>query len=157
MKRSIRSLFSAVVLMSLAGLASRAAAEAPPPPKGPLTGYVRCLGVLNLTDDQKTQVRGVLDAAKPNLVALGQKLKTDGAALKALTDAATPDACAVGNALLLVKADGKAIADTLKVVHQNVEAVLTAEQKLRFEGCLAAHHPRGAAAVAAIEEEGSEE
>jgi len=117
------------------------AAGAPAVPQGPLAGYLRCLGIVGLTDIQKADVKALLVAAKPELDALHATLKTDREALRAAVTAPTPDPCAVGTALLKVEADVKAIGEALKELRTAIEALLTPEQKAKLEGCLKAPKP----------------
>lgn len=107
-------------------------------PRGPLAGYLRCLGIVGLTDDQKADVKGILEAARPALEALHATRKADREALEAAVAAPTPDPCAVGAAFLKVAADRKAIGEELAKVRGAIEALLTPEQKAKLEGCLKA-------------------
>ena len=122
------------------------AAEAPPAaPKGPLAGYLRCLGIVGLTDVQKADVKELLEAAKPEMETLLATLRTDRAALRTAVAAATPDPCAVGTALLKVEADLKAIREATAELRAAIEALLTPEQKAKLEGCLRAPKRNGPA------------
>lgn len=118
----------------------------PPPgaaqgPHGPLAGYLRCLGIVGLTDVQKADVRALLEASKPEMQALHEALKADREALRAAMTAATPDPCAVGAAFLKVEADLKAIGEAARELRTAIEALLTPEQKAKLEGCLRAPRP----------------
>ncbi len=113
-------------------------------PHGPLAGYLRCLRIVDLTDVQKADVKGLLEAARPKLEALHVTLKADREALRAAVSATTPDPCAIGTALLKVEADVKAIGEELKAVRTAIEALLTPEQKAKLEGCLKAPKPNAA-------------
>ncbi|MFN7989258.1 MAG: periplasmic heavy metal sensor [Thermoanaerobaculia bacterium] len=147
MKHSLRTslvpLAAALVLALVA--APLLAADAPAAaPQGPVAGYLRCLGVVGLTDVQKADVKALLEAAKPKLDALHATRKADREALHAAIAAATPDPCAIGAALLKVEADTKAIGAELKTLFTAVEALLTPEQKAKLEGCLKAPKPNAA-------------
>ena len=80
----------ALALVAAPLLAAERPAGPPPGPKGPLAGYLRCLGVVGLTDVQKADVRALLEAAKPGLEALRATLKTDREALRAAVDRRDP-------------------------------------------------------------------
>ena len=114
----------------------------PPPQGGPQAGppnpLLRCLQIVNLSEDQKTQVKGILDAAAPTLKALHETLATDRQALKTAIDAVPQDACAIGNAFIKVQGDEKAIRTELDKVKAAIEAILTPEQKSKLAGCLEA-------------------
>ncbi len=146
MKQVLRtSLVPVAAALALALAAAPLLAAAPAPgPKGPLAGYLHCLGVAGLTDVQKADVKALLEAARPGTEALLATLKSDREALRAAVTAATPDACAVGAALLKVEADLKAIGEDGKALRTAIEALLTPEQKLKLEGCLKAPRPHGA-------------
>lgn len=131
----------ALALVAAPLLALDAPAGPPAHPKGPLAGYLRCLGVVGLTDTQKADVRALLEAAKPGLDALRATLKADREALRAAVVATPPDPCAVGTAFLKVDADVKAIGDARKDLRTAIEALLTPEQKAKLEGCLRAPRP----------------
>ena len=110
-------------------------------PQGPIAGYLRCLGIVGLTDVQKADVRALLEASKPEMEALHEALKADREALRAAVTAATPDPCVVGAAFLKVEADLKAIGEAAKELRTAIEALLTPEQKAKLEGCLRAPRP----------------
>lgn len=135
---------AAALVLALAAAPLLAAGAPPPGPRGPLAGYLHCLGVAGLTDVQKADVKALLEAAKPDMEALLATLKTDREALRATATAATPDACSVGSAFLKVEADLKAIGEEGKALRTAIEALLTPEQKLKLEGCLKAPRPHGA-------------
>ena len=119
-------------------------------PHGPLAGYLRCLHIVDLTDVQKADVKALLEAARPKLEALHVTLRADREALRAAVTATPPDPCLVGAAFLKVEADVKAIGEELKTLRTAIEALLTAEQKAKLEGCLRAPRPDAA------EDEGEE-
>ncbi|HMM34364.1 MAG TPA: Spy/CpxP family protein refolding chaperone, partial [Thermoanaerobaculia bacterium] len=114
-------------------------------PQGPLAGYLRCLGIVGLTDAQKADVKSLLEAAKPEMEALREALKADRATLRTALAATPPDPCAVGTALLEVEADVKAIRESTKELRTAIEALLTPVQKAKLEGCLKAPRPNGPA------------
>ncbi|MBI2213784.1 MAG: periplasmic heavy metal sensor [Acidobacteria bacterium] len=136
----------ALVLLFTAGLAL--AQPQPPangpgngqgnPPAGPGHPILRCLQIVNLTEDQQSQIKGILEAAAPTLKALHETLATDRQALREAIDATPQDGCAIGSALIQVQADEKAIRAELDKTKASIEALLTTEQKLKLAGCLEA-------------------
>jgi Spy/CpxP family protein refolding chaperone len=138
----------ALVLLFTAGLAlaqpqppANGNGQAPPqggPQAGPGNPMLRCLSIVNLTEDQKAQIKTIIEAAAPSIKALHETLATDRQALKTAIEATTQDACAIGNALIKVQADEKAIRAELEKTKASIEALLTTEQKLKLEGCLEA-------------------
>jgi protein CpxP len=140
----------ALALVAVPLLAVDVPAGAAAAPKGPLGGYLSCLRIVDLTEIQKADVKGLLEAARPKLEALHVTLKADREALRAAVTATTPDQCAIGKAFLVVEADAKAIGEALKSVRTAIEALLTPEQKAKLEGCLKAPRPNA-------EDEGEED
>lgn len=96
----------------------------------------RCLAVLDLTDVQKAEIRAAVSAVQPALGALHEQLRADREALERTIEVPSPQACTVGDAVLKVKAGEEAIESEMKSLQRKIEAALTAEQKLKFAGCL---------------------
>lgn len=110
----------------------------PPPQAGPGNPLLKCLQIVNLSEDQKTQIKGILEAAAPGIKVLHETLAADRQALKAAFEAVPQDACAIGNAMLKIQADEKALRAEHEKVKASIEAILTAEQKTKLAGCLEA-------------------
>lgn len=130
---------SIAVLALLFLLSSTVAfAQAPgKPEKGP-SRLQKCLSIVGLSDGQKTQIRSIFEAARPELEALHQTLAADRQALKSAIEAVPQDACAIGGALVKVQASKKAVRAELEETRAAVVAVLTPDQKAKLEGCLEA-------------------
>jgi Spy/CpxP family protein refolding chaperone len=111
------------------------------PDHGRKSNLQKCLTVVELTDAQKTQVKAVMEAARPELEVLHEKTVADRQALRAAIETTPQDSCAIGAAFAQVEADRKAIRSEREEVRDAVLALLTAEQKAKLEGCLEA--PRG--------------
>jgi Spy/CpxP family protein refolding chaperone len=146
-RTSLVSVAAALALALVAApLLAVDAPAGPPPgaqgPQGPIAGYLRCLHVVGLTDVQKADVKALLEASKPGMEALHATLKADREALRTAVTAAAPDPCAIGTAFLRVEADVEAIGEELKELRTAIEALLTAEQKAKLEGCLKAPRPK---------------
>jgi Spy/CpxP family protein refolding chaperone len=109
---------------------------------GPLGPLGQCFRALNLTDAQRADVKALVETEIPVLQALHETVKADEEALKALLEGTAPEPCGVGTAFLEVHADRGAIRAELQSFRTKIEALLTAEQKLRLAGCLDAHGPR---------------
>ena len=110
----------------------------PPPQAGPGHPILKCLQIVNLSEDQKTQIKGILEASAPAIKALHDTLVTNRQALRAAIEAVPQDACAIGNAMLKVQADEKAIRAEHEKVKLAIQAILTTEQKTKLAGCLEA-------------------
>lgn len=108
------------------------------PEQGRKSNLQKCLTIVQLTDEQKTQVKAVMEAARPELEVLHQKVVTDRQALRSAIEATPQDSCAIGTAFVQTQADRKAIRTERDEVRAAVLALLTPEQAARLEGCLEA-------------------
>lgn len=131
-----------VFTLTLALAASSAIAQSrrshPARSDNPFKKVLRCLSIVDLNEDQKTQIRDIFETARPVLQELGQELRADRETLRALLEADLPEECAIGSALLEVKEDGKAIREVLENTMASVKSVLSPEQAAKLEGCLQA-------------------
>ena len=98
----------------------------------------RALASLDLTEAQKTDIRGVFEKAKPSLQHQGARMKTDRETLRAAAEAAEPDAAAVGKAFLKLRTDGKDLRGAFEKLMSDVRALLTPEQRAKLDGYIAA-------------------
>lgn len=150
MKKSIRLFMALAMAGALAGGASADMAQGAG--GGDRHGIKKCLSILDLTEAEKSAIKGILSAEKDTVKAIVAKLKTDGQALKALLQGSNPDACAVGTAMLKVSADRHELRAERQKIETAIEGVLTPDQKARFQGCLDGH----AATTADVAAEGDE-
>lgn len=155
MKTSIKTL---LIAMTLAGGVAATAAYAVPPGGGP--GYGACGygaygagfgrggmggGIdsethvdrlayrLNLTPDQRTKVRAIVDKARPETRALRDKLFDNRQQLRTLVSQGTAKEADVRK---LADTQGKLMADMIvhrSKVHSEINAVLTPEQREQFQ------------------------
>lgn len=105
-----------------------------------------CLSILDLNDQQKTDIAGVLEAAKPTVEADLAAIHAARQTFRADLEAVPPDACAIGADALAVKAAVATLRAERDAVRAQIVATLSPEQQSRFQGCLDA--PRLEAAVA---------
>jgi Spy/CpxP family protein refolding chaperone len=110
-------------------------ATAPPGPKLPI---LKCLAIVDLTADQKTQIKAIVETTLPKLQALGQTVQADRLALKTALEATPQDNCAIGAALVKLTTDEKAVGTELQNLRKAIIALLTPEQKAKLDGCLEA-------------------
>jgi Spy/CpxP family protein refolding chaperone len=96
------------------------------------------LATLDLSQEQKDQIKAIADAKKPSFEALRTQMKADTTALRDAASAATPDPAAVGAAFLKVRADREAARASFKSLLTDIKAVLTPDQQKKLEGYLAA-------------------
>ena len=143
-----RSLFrlAAPALLGLVVPLSVLAQDAPAAHRPGHRHLRECLSILNLTDQQKTDIQGILDAAKPTVEADVVAIRAVRQTLRAAVDAVPPDACAIGNDFLAVKAAIATLRAERDAVRNQVLATLTPDQQSRLQGCLDAPRPEAAAA-----------
>ena len=96
-------------------------------------GMLRGLARLDLTEEQKADVKRIVESHKTTFEALHGKIRTDSEALDQLADAPSPDPAAVGTAFLKVRADRQALRAERQEVMQEIRAILTPEQREKFD------------------------
>jgi len=119
------------------GLALPSLAQEAPDTRRPGRHHFRvCLSILDLTEEQKVAIVGILEAARPALADAAAAVHVARETLRAALEAQPPDACAIGNDALAVDAAVDALQQQRDAVRAQVVATLTLEQQSRFEGCL---------------------
>lgn len=106
---------------------------------GPRGGekLIHCLTILDLTEDQQTQIQGILETAKPQVEALREDARAAHEALRDAIDSGA-DECTVGAALLEVHANRTEMQTLREQVKEDIFAVLSNDQQLKLSGCLEA-------------------
>jgi Spy/CpxP family protein refolding chaperone len=133
-----KKLFSVAAVLVAGALAAGTALGQPAP--GRFARAIRAaMATLDLTDDQKDQVKAIFASHKDEGMAFHLQAKADREALRAAASAEKPDPTAVGAAFLKVRADRQAAAAKLKAVRAEIDEVLTSEQRARLDGWIAAH------------------
>jgi Spy/CpxP family protein refolding chaperone len=135
-KRLFRVVPAALLIAGMA--AATLAQEAPQHRRPARHRFPLCLHVLDLTEEQRTQVRAILDAARPELQADQAAIVAAREVLRAALDAEPPDACAIGEAAIGVDDALQALREDWEAVKAQIAALLTPEQLAKFEGCLEA-------------------
>jgi Spy/CpxP family protein refolding chaperone len=130
------SRFLAAVLLTVGVIAPAFAQEARTAIRPSRHRFVRCLAILDLSAEQRTQIMGLIEAARPGLEADLAALRAAGEALRASLEADPPDACQIGNDALAVQAARETLIAAREALRAQITAVLTPEQQTRFEGCL---------------------
>ena len=126
-----------LALLALPGLAQERAPIARA--EGRAFPVLRCLrnADLNLTDAQKADIRGIVEAARPVLQAGRDKVRADRQKLHADIEAGA-DKSVLGQDVLDLHADMKAVQAELASVKDDIASRLTADQKAKIGDCLAA-------------------
>jgi Spy/CpxP family protein refolding chaperone len=104
-----------------------------------------CLSILELSDQQKEEIRAILDAARPGIQADASTVRASREKLRADAGAPAVDACLVGQDFLALRQSLEILRARLQWVRGEVAAVLTSEQKAKLEGCLEAPRAESAA------------
>jgi Spy/CpxP family protein refolding chaperone len=134
-----RSLFrlAAPALLGLVLPLSVLAQDAPAAARPGHDHHLReCLSILDLSDQQKTDIQGLVEAARPAVEANRAAVQAARQTLRAAVDAVPPDACTIGNDFLAVRAAVATLRGTLEGVRDQIMAVLTPDQQARLQGCL---------------------
>jgi Spy/CpxP family protein refolding chaperone len=96
-------------------------------------GIRAVLAKLDLTQDQKDKIKKIAEESKPAVREARERLKADREAMRTLTETSSPDPTALGNAMLRVKTSRAAMRAEMKKMKDATVAVLSPEQRIRFE------------------------
>ena len=132
---------TALAFLTLALAVPGLAQDAPDARRPGRHHFRACLSILDLTEEQKVAIVGILEAARPALEADAAAVHAARETLRAALEAEPPDACAIGNDALAVQAAVAAFREERDLVKAQIVATLTPEQQDRFEGCLDAPRP----------------
>jgi Spy/CpxP family protein refolding chaperone len=99
--------------------------------------FLQCLKAADLTEAQKSDIKAIVEAAKPTLQKDHESIHADRQKLRADIQARA-DKCVIGEDALNLHADRQTLLADLKSVKDQIFAKLTPEQQARVEGCLAA-------------------
>lgn len=123
-------------------VAAQGFAQTAPGPAHPRHRHWReCFSILDLTDQQKSDIQAILDVAKPTMDTDVAAVKAARETLKAALESGSTDACALGDDLLAVQSARQTLQSERQAVLSQILAVLTPDQQSRFEGCLDAPRP----------------
>ena len=109
--------------------------------------FVRCLSILALTEDQKTQISGFVEAARPGIEADVAAVRAAVDTLEASLQAEPPDACQIGNDALAVQSARQTLIAARQALRDQIASVLTPDQQSRFEVCIDLFWPGGSDAA----------
>jgi Spy/CpxP family protein refolding chaperone len=99
----------------------------------PEFGLLRGLSRLDLTESQKTEVKGIMESRKATFESLRERARGDWEALQTAAEAPSPDTSTVGAAFLKLRADRGALHAERKAAMEQIRSVLTAEQKEKLD------------------------
>lgn len=137
-----RSRISGILIAAFALFSASSFALAAGHPGARLVILRRAFMSLDLSDNQKAEIRAIFEKAKPELDLLGAQLKTDAESLKALMEGPAPDHAAVGKAMLKVRSDRQALQAEFGKTLAAARDLLTPEQQAKLDGYLAAWKKR---------------
>jgi Spy/CpxP family protein refolding chaperone len=133
---------------ALLGFALALSALAQDAPAARISGHRHlraCISILDLSDQQKSDIAAILEAAKPTVQADVDAVRAARETLRAALDVVPPDACAIGSDALAVKAAVATLRADRDAVRSQVLATLTPDEQSRLQGCLDA--PRAEASA----------
>jgi Spy/CpxP family protein refolding chaperone len=107
--------------------------EGPPPPP-------RLEQFLNLTTDQQTQVEALHQSLRTTVDPLFEAKRAEDEKLHAMLESPSPDPTAIGTQVLAIRAIDQQIKAAHEATEQKVSALLTADQRLKFEALIAMRH-----------------
>jgi len=138
MGRLNRGAVLVVFALSIAGFsAAQTAAPATPVRRPFLRHRLReCLSILDLTDQERSDVQAALDAARPTLDAAVAAVQAARQTLETALGATPPDACAIGADALALEAARQTLRTGREAVLNQVLAILRPDQQARFLGCV---------------------
>ena len=135
--------FAAATLLTLGVTVPVFAQEARQTIRPPRHRFVRCLSILDLTEDQKTQIAGFLEAARPELEADVAAVRAAYETLEASLQAQPPDACQIGTDALALQSARQTLIAARQALRDQITAILTPDQQSRFEVCIDLFWPGG--------------
>jgi protein CpxP len=96
-------------------------------------GMMRGLARLDLTEAQKTQVKGIMESRKATFESLRERMRADREALDAAAEAQSPNPAAVGAAYLKVRENRETMRAEHRATMEQIRAILTPEQQEKFD------------------------
>jgi Spy/CpxP family protein refolding chaperone len=96
-------------------------------------GMMRGLARLDLTEAQKTQVKGIMESRKATFESLRERMRADREALDAAAEAQSPNPAAVGAAYLKVRANRETMRAEHRATVEQIRSILTPEQQEKFD------------------------
>jgi Spy/CpxP family protein refolding chaperone len=123
------------IALSLALVATFALAQEPHKVfmHGPGMESDHVASALNLSTDQKVQWDAIHQQLEASMKPLFDQHQAAEQQLNAAADASNPDATAVGRAYLSLRAIGKQIKDAHLATKAKIDAILTPDQKAKFD------------------------
>lgn len=140
----MRRPWSPLAVSALLGLVLALPALAQDAPAARISGrpHLRaCLSILELSDQQKSDIAGILESATPTVQADVDAVRAARETLRAALDVVPPDACAIGSDALAVKAAVATLRIERDAVRAQILATLSPDQQTRLQGCLDAPRP----------------
>ena len=109
--------------------------DGPPPPPPRLDEF------LNLTPDQQTQIDALHQSQRATVEPLFEAKRAEDEKLRAMLESPAPDPTAIGRQVLAIHAIDQQIKAAHDATEQKVSALLTPDQRVRFEAMLALRRP----------------
>ena len=125
-----------ITIAATVAIAQQPRHGAPPPPRE-LAQY------LGLTADQQTQIDALHQSLRATIEPLHEQKRAEDEKLHSMIESANPDPTAIGKQLLAVYAIDQQMKSAHDATDAKISALLTPEQKVKFEAFLAARHMQG--------------
>ena len=135
MKRII-SLIAFLTIIATVAIAQQPRRMPPPPPRE-LAAY------LGLTADQQTQIEALHQSLRQTSEPLFEQKRAEDEKLHSMIETPNPDPTAIGKQVLAVYAIDEQLKSAHEATDAKIEALLTADQKVKFEALKAARHMQG--------------
>jgi Spy/CpxP family protein refolding chaperone len=105
--------------------------------------FVRCLSILDLTDEQKAKIEGFVEAARPELDADVAAVRAAYDTVEASLQAQPPDACQIGADALALQSARQTLIAARQALRDQIAGILTPDQQSRFDVCIDLFWPGG--------------
>ena len=135
MKR-IAIIIAVITITASVAIAQQPRRPGPPPPRE-LAEY------LGLTTDQQTQIDALHQSMRSTIEPLLDQRRAADEQVHALVEASTPDPTAIGKQVLAVHAIDQQIKSANDAMDQKIAALLTPDQKVKFDAFNAARRFAG--------------
>jgi len=134
MRKTILTVLGGAVVALVVGAVAGSAQPPPPGKRGPGMGRPDAMArVLALSEQQREQVRKVMDEQRPEREALREKLAKNREQLQQVLETASPDPAAVGELAI----EGHRLREQERALREAREKalrdLLTAEQRVKFD------------------------
>ena len=127
-----RAALAVVAIVAILSIAAGAVWAQPGGGRGG-NGIRAVLAKLDLTQEQKDRIKKIAEDGRPAVREARDRMRADRDSMRTLMESSSPDPTALGNAMLKVKASRVAMQAEMKKMKDATVAVLSPEQRIKFE------------------------